>query len=172
MVPIPTDTGVNILYFGEPTARTVNKKGSHIGSNFIDKSGKITDEFFEEIDAKGAQVAYAKADTGFAENNWASEKYGQSFVQDADISRRPSLLAAYDDVVPEIASKINAFEKRFAKENNLTINNDIHRMREALATGGMKGLEELIKTGSLSVAVVATFMYELKFGSPEPPDET
>lgn len=171
VVPIPTDTGVNILYFGEPTARTVNKKGSHIGSNFIDKTGKILTEFSEEIDVKGG-VSYAKADTGYAENNWATERYGQAFIQDADIRGRPSLLTAYDDVVPEIASKINAFEKRFAKENNLTINNDIHRMREALATGGMKGLEELIKTGSLSVAVVATFMYELKFGSPEPPDET
>ena len=171
VVPIPHDSGVTILYFGEPTARTVNKKGSHIGSNFIDKTGKILTEFSEEIDVKGG-VSYAKADTGYAENNWAPERYGQAFIQDADIRGRPSLLTAYDDVVPEIASKINAFEKRFAKENNLTINNDIHRMREALATGGMKGLEELIKTGSLSVAVVATFMYELKFGSTEPPDET
>ena len=170
--PIPHDTGATILYFGEPKARTVNKKGSHVGSLFIDKSGKIIDEFLDEIDAKGAHISYAKADTGFAENNWASEKYGQSYIQDADIRGRPSLLAAYDDVVPEIAAKINAFEKRFAKENNLTINKDIQKMRDALAKGGMKGLEKLIKTGALSVALIATFMYELRFGSSEQPNET
>jgi hypothetical protein len=41
-------------------------------------------------------------------------------------------------------------------------------MREALAQGGMSGLEKLIKTGTLPVALVATFMYELRFGTPEP----
>tara|TARA_Y100000310_G_scaffold156811_1_gene156230 strand:- start:275 stop:2527 length:2253 start_codon:yes stop_codon:yes gene_type:complete len=166
--PIPHDAGVTILYFGEPKSRKVNKKGSHIGSQFIDKTGKIITKFAEEIDAKGAQVSYAKADTGFAENNWSTERYGQSFVQDADIRGRPSLLSAYDDVVPEIAAKINVLERRFAKENNLTINKDIHKMREALAQGGMSGLEKLIKTGTLPVALVATFMYELRFGTPEP----
>jgi hypothetical protein len=170
--PIPHDKGATILYFGEPKARMVNKKGSHVGSLFIDKTGKILDSFFEDLDIKEFEVSYAKADTGFAENNWASEKYGQRFLQDADIRRRPSLLAAYDDVVPEIAAKINAFEKRFAKENNLTINKDIQKMRDALAKGGMKGLEKLIKTGTLSVALMATFMYELRFGSSEQPNET
>jgi len=167
-IPIPHDKGATILFFGKPESSSITKKGTHKGSKFIDKTGKIFDSFLDEIDAKGAQISYAKSDTGFAENNWASEKYGQSFLQNADISGRPSLLAAYDDVVPEIAAKINDFERRFAKENNLTINKDIKRMRDALADGGMKGLTKLIKSGTLPVALVATFMYELRFGTSEP----
>ena len=41
-------------------------------------------------------------------------------------------------------------------------------MRDALADGGMKGLTKLIKSGTLPVALVATFMYELRFGTSEP----
>mgnify|MGYP003131952544 CR=1 FL=1 len=167
-IPIPHDKGATILFFGKPEASSRTKKGTYKGSKFIDRTGKIFDSFLDDIDAKEAQISYAKSDTGFAENNWASEKYGQSFLQNADISGRPSLLAAYNDVVPEIAAKINDLERRFAKENNLTINKDIKRMRDALADGGMKGLTKLIKSGTLPVALVATFMYELRFGTSEP----
>jgi len=167
-VPIPHDRGATILFFGKPESKSVNKKGSHMGSKFIDRTGRILDSFFDDIDAKGVDVGYAKADTGFAENNWASEKYGQSFLQDGNISGRPSLLAAYNDVVPAVAAKINDFERRFAKENNLTVSKDIERMRDALADGGMDGLTKLIKSGTLPVTLVATFMYELRFGTSEP----
>ena len=117
------------IYFGKPEARTITKKGTHVGSEFIDKTGKIIDSFLDDIDEKGAQIGYAKADTGFSENTWTSQKYGQGFIQDAGIAGRPALAAAYDDVVPEIAAKINQTEKRFAKEYNLTLNRDIQLSR-------------------------------------------
>ena len=43
-----------------------------------------------------------KANTGYKENNWSTSRYGETFTQSANINGRPSLRAAYDDVVPAI----------------------------------------------------------------------
>ncbi|MDP6736632.1 MAG: hypothetical protein QF732_09075 [Nitrospinaceae bacterium] len=166
-MPSPNDRGFNILYFGPPRHAKKDKKGRYIGSKFADDASKITDTFLKEI-GETADIKYAQATTGYKENNWLTERYGETFTQSANISGRPSLRAAYDDVVPEIAAKINALEARFAPKHGLTVNKDIQKMREALARGGLKGLEKLIKTGALPTTLVATLLYELRFGASEP----
>jgi len=166
-MPSPNDRGFNILYFGPPRHAKKDKKGRYVGSKFADDASKITDSFLKEV-GETAEIKYAQATTGYKENNWATERYGETFTQSANISGRPSLRAAYDDVVPEIAAKINALETRFAPKHGLTVNKDIQKMREALARGGLKGLEKLIKTGVLPTTLVATLLYELRFGTSEP----
>ena len=167
-IPVPHDKGFNILYFGKPKHLTKDKAGRYRGSKFASEADKIINDFAKNTLGQKVDTAYAQANTGYNETDWATDRYGMGFVKASNISGRPSLLAAYDDVVPEIAAKINALENRFAPKHGLTVNKDIQKMREALARGGMKGLEKLIKTGTLPVTLVATFMYELRFGTSEP----
>ncbi len=167
-IPSPHDIGFNILYFGPPKHLKKDKAGRYQGSKFASEAGKIIDDFSKNTLKQKVGVQYAQSKTGFDQTDWSTDRYGMGYVQSADIGRRPKLRQAYDDVVPEIAAKINALENRFAPKHGLTVNKDIQKMREALARGGMKGLEKLIKTGTLPVTLVATFMYELRFGTSEP----
>lgn len=167
-IPVPHNNGFNILYFGPPKHLTKDKAGRYRGSKFASEASKITDSFLDEI-GETADIKYAQAQTGYQETDWSTARYGETYPQSADISGRPSLRRSYDDVVPEIAAKINALERTFAPKHGLTVNKDIQKMRDALSAGGIKGLEKLIKTGTLPVALVSTFMYGLQFQ--QSPDE-
>lgn len=53
---------------------------------------------------------------------WSSPKhrYGQVHLSNADISGRPTLRAAYDDIVPQVAAETKDPERQFAREYGLT----------------------------------------------------
>tara|TARA_R100001163_G_scaffold7584_1_gene7881 strand:- start:245 stop:2665 length:2421 start_codon:yes stop_codon:yes gene_type:complete len=102
--------------------------------------------------------------SGYMENIWSdkSGRYGAAFLQvlkgqhaDVPIFKPELVREGFDRITPPIAKEFNKIDKWVSKNYGLNIAPDIQKVRQAIVSGGMEGLEKLIKTGKLPAVLVA-----------------
>lgn len=143
--PALSNTGVDIIWPGRGADAKVGRQFKK------DVTQAINDSILEPN-----SVSFNRAETGFLPNDWRESQSGQEYVRDI-LKGSDETIARADAVAKRMARIRNDVDLQFAGRAG-AVNENIMKVREIIAEGGVTGLHDAIKKGIVPMALITTLL--------------